>query len=103
MFYLLLIWQGDHAPRSAIELTRQRRVWVMENDDKTSKSDTTEWTCSYCPSVATTIRQGSAVCYFHATQLRTKLGLAERSEERRVGKECRGGEPRGVWKKKKMG
>jgi hypothetical protein len=50
----------------------------MENEDRPSKSDTTEWTCSYCPSVATTIRQGSAVCYFHATQLRTKLGLAER-------------------------
>ena len=31
---------------------------------------TTEWTCYYCPEVATTIRQGAAVCWFHATHLR---------------------------------
>jgi len=33
----------------------------------------TEWTCHYCPDVATTIRQGAAVCWLHATYLR-KVG-----------------------------
>ena len=50
----------------------------MENKDEAGRNRLTEWTCSYCPSVATTIRQGSAVCYHHAAQLRTKVGLAER-------------------------
>jgi hypothetical protein len=42
------------------------------------KEALTEWTCHYCPEVATTIRQGSAVCYHHAAQLRLKVGLAKR-------------------------
>jgi len=33
----------------------------------------TERTCHYCPDVATTIRQGAAVCWLHATYLR-KVG-----------------------------
>jgi hypothetical protein len=33
----------------------------------------TDWTCHYCPEVATTIRQGAAVCWLHAIQLR-KVG-----------------------------
>ena len=27
----------------------------------------TEWTCHYCPEVATTIRQGAPVCLFHVS------------------------------------
>ena len=50
----------------------------MEDKDEPSREEFTEWTCSYCPSVATTIRQGSAVCYHHAAQLRIKVGLAQR-------------------------
>jgi len=50
----------------------------MEDKDEPSREGVTEWTCSYCPSVATTIRQGSAVCYHHAAQLRIKVGLAQR-------------------------
>src|SRR5262245_15211130 len=48
----------------------------MESKDEPTSVGVTEWTCSYCPSVATTIRQGSAVCYHHAEQLRIKVGLA---------------------------
>ena len=33
----------------------------------------TDRTCHYCPEVATTIRQGAAVCWLHATYLR-KVG-----------------------------
>ena len=50
----------------------------MENKDETSMTGLHEWRCSYCPSVATTIRQGSAVCYHHAAQFRIKVGLAKR-------------------------
>jgi hypothetical protein len=50
----------------------------MQTNDGPNQEGFTEWTCSYCPSVATTIRQGSAVCYHHAAQLRLKVGLAER-------------------------
>jgi hypothetical protein len=50
----------------------------MENKDETNMAGFTEWRCSYCPSVATTIRQGSAVCYHHAAQIRIKVGLAKR-------------------------
>ena len=50
----------------------------MEEENRTSESEVTERTCSYCPSVATTIRQDSAVCYYHATHLQTKTGLAAR-------------------------
>jgi hypothetical protein len=50
----------------------------MENKDEPSMARLHEWRCSYCPSVATTIRQGSAVCYNHAAQLRIKVGLAKR-------------------------
>ena len=34
----------------------------------------TEWTCHYCPEVATTIRQGAAVCWQHAISLRGSGG-----------------------------
>jgi len=50
----------------------------MESKDEPTRVGVTEWTCSYCPSVATTIRQGSVVCYHHAEQLRIKVGLAAR-------------------------
>jgi hypothetical protein len=48
------------------------------NAEKTSRDGPTEWTCSYCPSVATTMRKGSPVCFHHASQLRPKVGLAGR-------------------------
>ena len=35
----------------------------------------TEWTCHYCPEVASTIRQGAAVCPLHAAYLQ-KVGWA---------------------------
>jgi len=35
----------------------------------------TQWTCHYCSAVATTIRQGAAVCLPHAVLLR-KVGWA---------------------------
>lgn len=50
----------------------------MENKERTDREGSTELTCSYCPSVATTIRQDSAVCYHHASQFQIKKGLAER-------------------------
>lgn len=34
----------------------------------TNRTEYTEWTCSQCSSVATTIREGSAVCRLHAAQ-----------------------------------
>ena len=50
----------------------------MDEKEDLNEEAPTEWTCSYCPSVATTIRQGLAVCYHHAAQLRVKTGLAKR-------------------------
>ena len=49
----------------------------MENKDETSMAGFTEWRCSYCPSLAIAIRQGSAVCLHHAAQLQIKAGLAK--------------------------
>ena len=50
----------------------------MWNNDKETrerafrdrKEALTKWTCHYCPEVATTIRQGAAVCWQHAIFLR---------------------------------
>ena len=59
----------------------------MDEKADLSEEELTEWTCSYCPSVATTIRQGLAVCYHHAAQLPVKTGLAKRIlSELRAGK-----------------
>jgi len=52
--------------------------FLMVEKEDLNGEELTEWTCSYCPSVATTIRQGLAVCYHHAEQLRVKTGLAKR-------------------------
>ena len=52
--------------------------FLMDEKEDLNGEELTEWTCSYCPSVATTIRQGLAVCYHHAAQLRVKTGLAKR-------------------------
>ena len=46
---------------------------TMEKVFRDREEATTEWTCYYCPAVATTIRQGAAVCLLHATHLR-KVG-----------------------------
>jgi hypothetical protein len=43
--------------------------------NKETKEPHSEWTCYYCSRIATTIRQGAAVCWFHAEQLR-KVGWA---------------------------
>jgi hypothetical protein len=50
----------------------------MDQQEHMNSEKFTEWTCTYCPSVATTIRQGVAVCHQHAAQLRVKTGLAKR-------------------------
>jgi hypothetical protein len=50
----------------------------MDQQEPMNGEKFTEWTCSYCPSVATTIRQGVAVCHHHAAELRRKTGLARR-------------------------
>ena len=57
-----------------------REVKPLEHNahERSSKEGLTEWTCSYCPSIATTIRQCIPVCYHHASQLRAKVGLARR-------------------------
>ena len=58
----------------------------MDEKEDLNGEELTEWTCSYCPSVATTIRQGRAVCYHHATQLSVKTGwLSEFSFNRERG------------------
>jgi hypothetical protein len=51
----------------------------MENNanQRTTREGLTEWTCFFCSSVATTIREGSPVCYQHALHHR-KVGLARR-------------------------
>ena len=50
----------------------------MDEKEDLNGEALTEWTCSYCPSIATTIRQGVAVCDHHAAQLQVKAGLAKR-------------------------
>jgi hypothetical protein len=50
----------------------------MDQQNNMNGEKFTEWTCTYCPSVATTIRQGVVVCQDHAAQLRVKTGLAKR-------------------------
>ncbi len=47
-------------------------------ENRSGSDGPTEWTCSYCPSVATTLRKGSPVCYRHALPLSPSTGLAER-------------------------
>ena len=51
----------------------------MENNayQRTTREGLTEWTCFFCSSVATTIRQGSPVCYQHASH-RAKVGWLAR-------------------------
>jgi hypothetical protein len=46
-------------------------------NDWTRSEPYTEWICQYCPSVATTIREGSAVCWLHRAQ-RRKVNWATR-------------------------
>lgn len=50
----------------------------MDEKEDLHEEELTEWTCSYCPSVATAIRQGVAVCCHHAAPLSVKTGLAGR-------------------------
>ena len=59
-------------------LSLQRKAERMGNTDKETrerafrdrKEALTESTCHYCSEVATTIRQGAAVCWQHAISLR---------------------------------
>ena len=46
---------------------------TKENVFRDTEEAMTEWNCHYCPDVATTIRQGAAVCWLHAIYLR-KVG-----------------------------
>ena len=50
------------------------RAHPMDNNRnrRTSGEAYTEWICQYCPSVATTIREGAAVCCLHRTQPRKR-------------------------------
>ena len=51
----------------------------MDNRNNWIRSELyTEWTCQHCPNVATTIREGLAVCSRHRARLGRKLGWAER-------------------------
>ena len=50
----------------------------MDEKEDLNEAALTEWTCSYCPRVATRIRQGLAVCYYHGAQLPVRTGLAKR-------------------------
>jgi Staphylococcal nuclease homologue len=71
---------GGRVPPCAVgsTLSSQRKASRMGNKDKETrerafrdkKEVLTEWTCHYCPEVATTIRQGAAVCWQHAISLR---------------------------------
>ena len=50
------------------------RAHLMDNNRnrRTSSEPYTEWICQYCPSVATTIREGAAVCCLHRAQPRKR-------------------------------
>jgi hypothetical protein len=65
------------AARGAVAFLVDERMETNAHQ-QTSREGPTEWTCTYCSSAATTIRQGSPVCYQHASQLRAKVGLAGR-------------------------